>query len=350
MNLKEKVLFLGVGCCGGKQAKEFITTYGYKGMAANGSGQDLKVLGNIPKYQLKGFDGFGGHRDKALDCLEENEAFMEEIKAINEEIIFILFGGGGSTGSGCGTILAEMLSQSDTNKIVCPVITLPASDEPIIKHSNAYQAVQELQDIEGLGATFFLNNDVGKDYNYINSTFAKFLDTFLSNDSYGELNNFDESERLEMLRDGGAMVLSLCKNGIAPQIMMEKLTKNGIFASIENNQICEHIAIIHAGKDNKDLGVNTVIAETGKPRNVFEGYNGRSTLVAVSGLDFPVSHVSKLGELAKAAYEERQRGRKQVKKLGDLSFMDEKETALEQKPKKKLSKFELLKKRKEGNV
>lgn len=350
MNLKEKSLFLGIGCCGGKQAKEFITTYGYKGYAANGSEQDLKALGNIPKYHLEGFDGFGGHRDKALDCLSENDEFMEQINNIKEEIIFILFGGGGSTGSGCGTILAEMLAQLDAPKIVCPVISLPSSDEPIIKHTNAYQAVQELQDIEGLGATFFINNDVGKDYTCINSTFAKFLDTFLSNDSYGELNNFDESERLEMLRDGGAMVLSLCKGGTEPAMMMDRLTKNGIFAPIESNQICEHIAIIHAGNDNKDLDVSTVIAETGKPKNVFEGYNGRCTMVAVSGLDYPVSHVSKLGVLAKTAYEERQRGRKQTKKLGDLLLMEEEEPSHEQKIKKKPSKFELLKKRKGGNV
>lgn len=50
-------MFLGLGCYGGKQAKEFIAGYNYKGSAANGSEQDLKALGNIPKYQLLGFDG-----------------------------------------------------------------------------------------------------------------------------------------------------------------------------------------------------------------------------------------------------------------------------------------------------
>lgn len=32
--------------------QEFIVGYGYKGNAINGSEQDLKALGNIPKYQL----------------------------------------------------------------------------------------------------------------------------------------------------------------------------------------------------------------------------------------------------------------------------------------------------------
>lgn len=168
MSLKEECMILGLGCCGGKQAKELIANYDYKGMAANGSEQDLKILGNIPKYHLQHFDGFGGHRDRALDCLAQNSDFIEFIEGIEEKIVFLMFGGGGSTGSGCATIITEMLLQERDQdgvpkKIVCPVISLPSLDEPIVKHKNAYQAVQELQEIEGVGATFFINNNVGKD-------------------------------------------------------------------------------------------------------------------------------------------------------------------------------------------
>ena len=350
MSLKDKSRVLGLGCCGGKQAKEFIVNYGYKGNAANGSEQDLKVLGDVPKYHLRNFDGFGGHRERALDCLAENYEFMDFVENIEEEIVFILFGGGGSTGSGCATIVAEMLLEEKNEdgrsaKIVCPVIALPSLDEPIVKHKNAYQTVQELQELDGLGATFFINNNIDKDYATINSTFAKFLDTFLSNDSYGELNNFDESERLEMLRDNGAMVLSLV--GTKDQsLMLEKLTKNGIFAPIETNKVCENIAIIHSGRDNSDIDKANIISEVGKPKNVFEGYNGRNTLIAVSGLDYPVSHIEKLGEMAKTAYEERQRNKKQSghKKLGNLDFMDN-ETAKTVPEKKASSKLEMMRKR-----
>ena len=335
MNLKERCRFLGLGCYGGKQAKEFIAL-GYKGSAVNGSEQDLKALGDISKYHLSGFDGFGGHRERAEDCLIQNSGFIDFLEDINEEIVFILFGGGGSTGSGCATIIVEMLLEYRTNRIVCPVIALPSQDEPIAKHRNAYQSVQELQEIEGLGATFFINNDSGKDYASLNSTFTKFLDTFLTNDSYGELNNFDESERIEMLKDSGMMVISLMgtkdNQSLDQTLMLRKLTKDGIFAPIESNKVCENIAIIHAGRNNSDIGKDSIIAEVGKPKNVFEGYNCRSTLVA------------KLGEMAKAAYEERQRNRKYVGKLGNLDFMED--TA--QKPitvKKKASKLEAMRKR-----
>lgn len=354
MKLKEKCIFLGLVNYGGKQTKEFISL-GYKGYVANGSDQDLKALGDIPKYHLQGFDGFGGHRERALDCLAKNSGFIEFLENIKEEIVFVIFGGGGSTGSGCAIIISELLLQQKDDedifpRIVCPVIALPSLDEPVAKHRNAYQAVQELQEIEGLRATFFINNNIGKDYTSLNSTFTKFLDTFLTNDSYGDLNNFDESERLEMLKDDGMMVISLMGTKEKDQnldqvLMLQKLTKDGIFAPIENNKVCENIAIIHSGRNNSDIDKENIIAEVGKPKNIFEGYNGRSTLIAISGLDYPVSHVMKLGEMAKTAYEERQRNRKRVEKLGNLNFAEDETTKTVIHEKKKPSKWEVLQKK-----
>lgn len=71
IHVQGKRRMLGLGCYGGKQAKEFMTL-GYKGNAANGSEQDLKALGDIPEYQLQGFDGLRGHRECALECLAQN--------------------------------------------------------------------------------------------------------------------------------------------------------------------------------------------------------------------------------------------------------------------------------------
>lgn len=59
--------------------------------------------------------------------------------------------------------------------------------------------------------------------------------------------------------------------------------------------MCENIAIIHSGKNNSDIEKDIVIAEVGKPKKVFGGYNGMNTLTAVIGLVYPVSYVSKLG-------------------------------------------------------
>lgn len=351
MSLTTDSFCLGLGSAGGKLHKRMIE-FGCKGAAGNGSEQDLKALGDVPtKFKLQGFDGFGGHRDKAVDCLAENEEFLEFVANIKEEIIFVMFGGGGSTGSGCATPIIETLIDDRDEfgiprKIVCPVIALPSSGEPIVKHTNAYQAVMELQELDGIGATFFIKNDASEDYDYINMTFAKMLDAFLSNDSFGETNNFDSSEKKEMLRNGGAFVLSLFGPAKDPKMMLDKLTKDGIFAPIEDDKVCENIAIIHAGNNNKDLTASDVIAEVGKPSNVFEGYNGKQTVIAVSGLTYPVSYINKLGELAQEAFNERERNKKSAtKKLGALSFMEsEPEKAVVQKP-KKVSKLDMIKKK-----
>ena len=185
MSLKNDVLFLGLGNCGCKQAKVFYEM-GYKAMFANGSEQDLKILGDVPNiYRLKNFDGFGGHRERALDCLAENAEFVEALQNIKEKIVFELHSTAGSTGSGIapyseGVLTEEKDEKGNPKRIVCSVPTLPSFSEPIGKKKSAYKSmldIQEMRDI--LGATFFINNNAAKDYDRINSIFAKVLDCFL---------------------------------------------------------------------------------------------------------------------------------------------------------------------------
>lgn len=331
MGLMNDVLFLGLGNCGCKQAKVFYEM-GYKAMFVNGSEQDLKILGNVPNiYRLRGFDGFGGHRERALNCLADNPEFVEALQGIKEKIVFVLHSTAGSTGSGIAPYSEEVLTEAtdedgNPEKIVCPVPTLPAFDEPIGKKKSAYKAMLDIQEMKDmLGATFFINNNAAKDYDRINGNFAKMLDSFLTNASYGKLNNFDESEKIEMLRQSGATVLGLFGKDHDRVFMLERLTRNGIFAPIEINKICGDIAVVHSGTDDSDIAVENVIAEFGKPFNIFEGYNnGNSTLICVNGLDYPVSHIKQLGELAQQAFNERNRNRKNVEKLSDLDFMDDK--------------------------
>lgn len=189
MSLKNDVLFLGLGNCGCKQAKVFYEM-GYKAMFANGSEQDLKILGDVPNiFRLRNFDGFGGHRERALDCLAENAEFVAALQGVKEKIIFVLHSTAGSTGSGTAPYIEELLTEAKdeegrSEKIVCPVPTLPAFNEPIGKKQSAYKAMMDIQEMkEMLGATFFINNNSTKDYDRINGNFVKILDSFLANDS-----------------------------------------------------------------------------------------------------------------------------------------------------------------------
>lgn len=302
MELKKNTIIIGLGNCGCKITKLFADM-GYTTMFANGSEQDLKVLGNIKGiYKLDGYDGFGGHREKAMECLCDNVEFTDALEKIEQQIVMLIYAVGGSTGSGLSSVVAQYIKDVyGDDKIIVTVPVLPKENEAINKHKNAYQAIQELMALDGIGATFFLdnNNCEGNDLRWINKTFVSLMDAFLTDDSWGEPNNFDESERREMLSDAGAMIISYCKDGI------EKLLNGNIFAPMQRDKVCNNIGIIH--KDKNDVEVDTIVAEVGKPFNISEGWGGKCTLIAVSGMSFPVDHVQRLGKLAIDGQKERQR-------------------------------------------
>lgn len=344
--LKDKVLFLGLGNCGCKIAKIF-GEHGYATMYANGSEQDLKLLGNVKNiFRLQGFDGFGGHRERAIDCISKNIEFIDELKKIEQEIVFVVFGAGGSTGSGISTVAAEVLIEAE--KIVCMVPVLPYKHEPIIKHTNSFEVVVELQELEETGATLFINNENSTekyDFNFINRNFFDALNMYLTNNSYGTLNNFDESERIEMLKEHGAFVLSLNKTAATEFDIVDSLKRDGIFAPLETNYLCGHIGIIHKDGTESDIKLEKLITEFGKPLNSFEGYNAIDTLVAVSGLSYPVTYIKALGKLAQKSLEERKRSARTVNKLESLNLSFDVQNEKQEKTVKKKSKLDLIRER-----
>ena len=342
--LKDKVLFLGLGNCGCKISKIFGDA-GYATMYANGSEQDLKLLGNVKNiFRLQGFDGFGGHRDRAIACISENIDFINELKDIEQEIIFVIFGAGGSTGSGISTVAAEILIEA--KKTVCMIPVLPFKSEAIIKHTNTYESILELQDIEETGATLFLNNENSTDkdnFDFINKNLFGTLDMYLTDFSSGILNNFDESERIGMLKEHGAFVISLNKSYTSTKDIIDSLKKDGIFAPIQNNFLCGNIGVIHQGNNDSDIKMDQLVTEFGKPLNSFEGYNATNTLVAISGLSYPVDYIETIGKLAKKALNERKRDAKAVNRLQSLNLnLNNIQNEKQDKPIKKKSKLDLI--------
>lgn len=113
---------------------------------------------------------------------------------------------------------------------------------------------------------------------------------------------------------------------------------NTVFAPIERDNVVGKFGIIHGCK--RTIAKDALIAEVGKPFNIFEGFGKGSTLVAMSGLTFPFSRIEQFGKLAKSAQDERQRhlsARKQhVLPRLDLSMTMTRPTATE-KPKARVS-------------
>jgi hypothetical protein len=314
-------------------------------MFVNGSEQDLKVLGSVNGiYKLNGYDGFAGHRERAMNCLCDNEEFTEALEKITQKIIVLIYATGGSTGSGLSTnvaqyimdIEAEKYDEDDYNadrKIIVTVPVLPSRNESINKYKNTYQASQELMALEGaeMGASYFLDNNScdGKDLRWINNTFCTIFDAFLSDDSWGEPNNFDEAERIEMLSERGFSTISRSKDAV------KKIFTDNIFAPMQGDKVCGNIGIIHGSAN--DVNIDELIAEVGKPLNIYEGWNGKSTLIAVSGMSYPLDYITSLGKLAVEGQRERQKNLENAKKqqLPTLEFEDIKRVNPSDEKKKK---------------
>ena len=338
--LKNKVTIIGLGNAGCKVTHEF-QKLGYNTLLANGSIQDIKVLGNASNvYHLQGYDGFGGDRGKAMDCLSENMEFVEKLRNIESEIIYLIFSTGGSTGSSLGTICAELLLEENEDRIVCCVPILPTKDEPYVKHKNTFQCIKEIDNLNELSSCIFIDNNKSDDLKKINSSFVNLLDAFLTDSSYSNKNNFDSSERIEMIKDKGAMIISKLSTEKLDKLV-PSLTTDNIFAPLQNDSIVGNIGVINSLASGIDI--SSVIGALGKPLNVYEGYNAKNTITVVSGLSYPINHIVELGEKAKKIEEERKRNREAAKvTLGDITFNDNTTEKKEVKKEKKMSRFELL--------
>ena len=272
--IKDKVAFLGLGACGSNiallfQQKQYTTAY------LNGSTQDLKVLSGARNIlRLKGFDGCGGDRSVAEYAIANNLELIEEIKKIKEEIIYLVFSTAGSTGSGLAPILCDVIEELNETegfgKTVCCIAVLPRRDEALQKHINSYQCIKELSEKTNIGSCILVDNNKMESLEKINQMVVNQLDYFFRDDSYSAKGNVDVSERLKMIKQPGAMVLSVVCNGKAakPVEYLKALLTENVFAPVEPDAIVEYIAVINSLERQIDVDM---IIDSGYLQQFMEG-------------------------------------------------------------------------------
>lgn len=334
--IKNDVFVVGIGLGGERVGYEFQQR-NYPAYLINGSGQDNKTLPEAKDVLvLEGYDGLAGDRSLAFKALKSNKSILQKVLAIEKKVILLVATGGGTTGSGCITHLAEILCEKCTNKIICACIMMPRKDEPIKKRLNAYDTAKELLDIPEMGAIIFVNNEAcDSDLNKINYNLVNMLNAFFTDDSASNVSNFDDSEKLKMLSDHGAFVIAMRSDRvdlqdtnklkkISTQDMINALTANNIFLPIGNSGVVTHIGIINQ-KDNH-LDEKEIVNAVGIPENIFTGNNGNVNIVCASGLEFPTEYISDMGK--KALGEQKQRLKKK-KTSGILEDLEELELETE---------------------
>ena len=323
--LKDLSAVIGIGL-GGQTVGYGFQQKNYASYLINGSEQDNKTLPDAKNVMvLTGYDGMAGDRSLALEALRKNRDILKKLSDIDQKIIFVIASGGGSTGSGCITYVCDILS-SNPDKIVVAVLLMPRSDEPIQKRLNAYNTAKELMEIEELGAIIFVNNEANDDLKKINGALVNMLDAFLTDSSSSTGANFDDSEKMRMLKDRGSFVIAVRADKkaecgkVTTMDMVTAVTAKNVFLPINNDGVVGNIGIIN--QRNNKIDEHELIKAIGTPENVFTGYNGNMNIVCVSGLSFPTEYISKLGKSALAEQKDRLSKRSKQHLLEDLDTED----------------------------
>lgn len=337
--IKNDVFVIGIGL-GGERVGYDFQQRNYPSYLINGSGQDNKTLPDAKNMLvLEGYDGLAGDRSLAFKALKSNKSILQKVISIEEKIILLVATGGGTTGSGCITYLADILCQKCPDKIICACLMMPRTDEPIKKRLNAYDTAKELLEIPEMGGIIFVNNEAyDSDLNKINYNLVNMLDAFFTDDSSSSVSNFDDSEKIKMLSDYGAFVIAMRSDyktdlqdvnkakKVSTQDMINALTAKNIFLPINNDGIVAHIGIINQRKNHIDE--KEIVKAVGTPENIFTGNNGNVNIVCLSGLGFPTEYIANLGKKAVEEQKQRLEKKKSFSNLDDLNLEVETETPI----------------------
>lgn len=298
MNVKGWYGFVGLGQMGGNVVKS-IHAKGYSVMAANTAQSDLEGL-DIPeesKYHILGGYGSSKERKKAKQLLAENncenfDLLINEIKERFKDcrVIFLIGSSGGGSGSAMLPSIKKRL-QAETDKIICVVTCIPDDNASMKEYMNCYEFFQELETIEGGGATFIIDNNKNKEKLILNEQFACYLDAFLNCETTSTRGVVDRAEIENVLSQKGTCIVN--KQGsdkATTQTVIERIRDN-IYVPLEDDGVVANIALVNS---NNNVRLNEIIESVGKPLATFEGWEADATVLAISGCSLPYK---KLGEI-----------------------------------------------------
>ena len=300
MNIKARYGFVGLGQMGGNEIKSiYAKSKEYPVMAANTAQSDLNGL-ELPddcKYHILG--GYGSSKDRKIakellaqnDC-ENFDLLINEVKERFKDckIIFLIGSSGGGSGSAMLPATKKRLI-AETDKIICVVTCMPDDNASMKEYMNCYEFFQELESIEGGGATFIIDNNKNRDKFTLNEQFACYLDAFLNCETNSSRGIVDRAEIENVLSQKGVCIINRQgSNNATTQTVIEKLRDN-IYAPLENDGVVANIALVNS---NNKVRLSEVIENIGKPLATFEGWESDTTVLAVSGCSLPYKKLEEI--------------------------------------------------------
>ena len=286
--MREQFGVLALGQCGGNIGVEF-ERMGYKSVYVNSSKEDLDSIKGTHKIHIEGGDGAAKNRKRVLQLAAEHIGdIVEQITTIlPQKYIICTFSASGGTGSGLSIPLLTYLTQ--IGRICIPTIVIPDERRESAKAAeNTYNCLAELMSINGLGATFLLDNARGDKF-AINGRFAKELDSFINLKNSSVYGVIDLAERKQMLSCSGvANITKLSKAKSTASDVIQGLNEN-IYTPIEA-QIAHYFAI---STSNRSLDVQDILRAYKGVYDVFTGISEATTVAMVAGMQFPRKRIEK---------------------------------------------------------
>lgn len=293
--MREQFGILGLGQAGGNIGMEF-EKLGYTVAYLNTSKEDLNSIKGVHKIAIPNADGAAKDRKRVLRLSSEHIGDIVDkiISILPQKYIVCTFSAGGGTGSGLSIPLMTYLTQ--IGRVCIPVVALPNPNIESAKScENSFNCCAELMSIQGLGATFLLDNSKCDKF-VINSRFTRELDAFINLQNSSMYGNIDIAERKQILSCSGIAVigkLSKAKS-IASEIIQS--LHNGIYAEISSKTAM----YLGVSTSNRSLDINSITKEFNSVYDVFTGTSEASTIIVAAGLQWPIKYI----EIFKNKFEE----------------------------------------------
>jgi cell division GTPase FtsZ len=286
--MREQFGVLALGQCGGNIGLEF-EKLDYTTVYVNTSKEDLSTIKGAHKIHIPSADGAAKNRKRVLQLAADHIGdIVEKITTIlPQKYIICAFSASGGTGSGLSIPLMIYLTQ--IGRICMPAVVLPDhSIESAKACENAYNACAELMSINGLGATFLLDNARGDKF-AINGRFARELDSFINLKNSSVYGVIDPAERKQILSCSGvANIAKLSKTKSTASEVIQGLNEN-IYAPVEA-QIARYFAL---STSNRSLDVQDILRAYRGVYDVFTGISEATTIAVLSGLQWPMKRIEK---------------------------------------------------------
>lgn len=323
--MKSKVGLIAVGQAGGNIGVK-LQEKGYNVLFVNTSEEDLDTLEKAKfKHHIKGGEGCNKDRKKAKELVIENfdEIFTEIDNKIKEDFIYVIFSTGGGTGSGASPMLIDLLIQNAEKKVGAITI-IPSESEPLKTHINAYECFKELADIEGIGSTIVLDNNVCENKLSINKDFVEAFDMMLDMPSHRDIRgNIDKAELKEIIETRGMLTITSVEQKESTIASLIATLKNNIYAPIENDKVITYIGLLA----DSQLDLVDFKKEVGNYLDAFQGYTDEAPTVCVlAGLSLPFTRLEEIKTKVMEVQETVKRNiqaTKENKLKDDINFLDE---------------------------